>query len=300
MLESHAIVLHHGMTEYFRSKMYKGEWALRQAKEIIEKLEDFLRLNKKPSLPAPVDIYGDGVSSVSLIQYCGNDKGIVNAARTSFGNDRSIEDEFNEKDSRLLARLLGDNHGSVLEHNLLTFRLTIPLFVVQELLRHRVGCSFSQLSMRYSEPGKNQECATEELKFGETVLAVKYLKKFYTPKIFRRQSKENKQGSAENLSENEDIAARAIYISQCERAFEAYESLISIGVARELARGVLPHSTYTSLYFTCNLRSLLHFLGLRQAPGAQEEIRILAGAMRSIAEKIFPHTFKYFEDKKNG
>jgi len=215
----------------------------------------------------PADPLGDGISTVQLIQHAGDDAMICAAARVSLAGDlalRSVEDNY-----KLIKYLLKHEHGSPLEHNLITYRLTAPLYVVQEMLRHRVGTSFNQVSARY----------------------VVVENKAYVPVEFRGQSKSNRQASVvrEDLPQAD---LKEIYTQQVDRAYAVYEQLLAQGVCREQARGVLPHCTYTSLYFTVNVRSLLHFLGLRLGPDAQFEIRQYAQALRALAEPLFPLVFR--------
>ncbi len=78
------------------------------------------------------------------------------------------------------------------------------------------------------------------------------------------------------------------------RAFEAYERLLEQGVAKEVARAVLPLSTYTRYFWSCNPRSLMHFCGLRNHESAQFEIRQFAAAAESFLERLMPITHAAF------
>lgn len=226
-----------------------------------------------------LNVLGDNIGSVEYIQHCGSDKMIVNAARVSFARD-TANTEFDASDERLLRYLIRHNHGTPLEHNLITFKIKAPLYVVQEMLRHR-HLSFNQESHRYIEPG---------------VKAGRF--EYYLPVQMRRQSKSNKQSSEGGFDEAKNAELRVAYQIGVDYARDAYVKLIADGVAREVARGVLPHSTYASLYLTCNVRSLLHFLDLRLAPDAQWEIRQYAAAMADIGKELFPVTFRVMEEVK--
>lgn len=235
----------------------------------------------EPAYPhkEPKDPLGDGVSLVEYIQHTGSDKMIVHAARVSYAAD-TRDVEFNPKDRKLLKFLLENNHGTPLEHNLITFKVRAPLYVIQEMLRHRIGTSFNQESYRYIEPGAKSDVIC----------------RFYVPQKFRKQDQKNKQSSTGEFDEVSNDLVTFFYRQQCENAFKTYESLLENGVARELARGVLPHSTYSSLYFTCNIRSLVHFLGLRLDTRAQWEIQMYARAMADIAKSLFPETFDVLKE----
>lgn len=231
------------------------------------------------------DVLGDGISNLQLVQIFGTDRMVVNAARVSYANDVDLHAPVTEKDRKLIRFLLKHHHGTPLEHNLITFRVKAPLYVVQEMLRHRIGTSFNQQSHRYIEPGKGEENVE---------------RKFYVPTHFRYQHKTNRQASEGEFPEVDYLRARADYLEACEFSYDQYQKLIDAGVAREQARGVLPHSTYTSLYFTLNLRSLMHFLGLRLEEDAQWEIRQYANQMNWIAEHYFPVTLGVWRELRDA
>jgi thymidylate synthase (FAD) len=221
----------------------------------------------------------DNIGSVQLIQSVGDDTTIINAARVSFGKRiDSIED----KDRKLLKYLLEHEHGTPFEHNSLTFLIKCPLFVARQWMRHRIA-SFNEISARYVE-------AKEE---------------FYIPEKFRKQSTNNRQVSideyvdeANKLIEDDQGTLGTVrqgYEASLNQSFDIYEQLLKAGVCREQARAVLPLATYTEYYFTCNLRSLLHFIKLRDHANAQWEIQQYAKAIKEIAKEIFPETFKLIE-----
>lgn len=222
--------------------------------------------------PENVDyILGDNKGYVSLIQHVGDDTSIVNSARVSFGKQIT---EIEEKDRKLIKYLLAHEHGTPLEHNSLTFLVKCPIFIARQWLRHRIA-SYNEISYRYVE-------ATEE---------------FYIPAKFREQSQNNRQASIEATFTDEHQAVNTeIYQTAVSNAFNSYQELLKQGVAREQARGVLPLTTYTQYYFTCNLRSFLHFVRLRSHEGAQWEIQQYANSMLKQAKEIFPHTIEIWEE----
>lgn len=224
------------------------------------------------------DPLGDGISEISLTDVSGSDAKIVRMARVSYGNDTM--DEWKEGDEKLIRYMVNHRHGSPFEHTMLTFKVKAPLYVVQEMLRHR-HLSFNQESARYVVPSKHEESI---------------MKKFYIPQVFRLQDTKNRQSSFGELEDHVDQKAKSHYFESCVRSWNAYQRLIDLGVCREQARGVLPHSTYASLYITCNVRSLLHFVGLRSSPDAQWEIRQYSDIMLEEAEKHFPVSVKAFKD----
>ena len=204
---------------------------------------------------------------MSLIQHVGDDKMIVNAARVSFGGDSAAP--LSARDEKLIGYLLRERHGSPFEHNLLTFKVVCPIFVDRQMVRHRVGVSKNEISGRYVE-------MTERV---------------YVPTQFRQQAKSNRQASVEADERLDQDAAAGLYHRAWESAYAAYQALLALGVTREQARGVLPQALYTESYYTFNVRSLLHFLGLRDHEGAQYETRLYAQAMGQLAQPLFPVTF---------
>jgi len=192
-----------------------------------------------------MDPLGDGISKLQLVSYSGSDLDVVNCARVSYAKE---SETLTEQDSKLIKYLIKNNHGSPFEHTFLKFFVKAPIFVLREWHRHRAGWSYNEWSMRY-------------LKMNETVPL-----EFYKPVNWRYQSKTNKQASE---GEFKDVALDKLYVEQNEKAAETYNSLIEAGVAREIARGVLPVCTYTAMFASCNLRSLMHFLSLRNSPAAQ-------------------------------
>ncbi len=209
----------------------------------------------------------DGTGSVSLVQHVGDDKMIVNAARVSFGGDSAAP--LTARDEKLIFYLLRERHGSPFEHNLITFKIVCPIFVDRQMVRHRVGVSKNEISGRYVE-------MTERV---------------YQPTSFRRQAPSNRQASVADDGTLDQAAASEVWAEAWRQSYGAYQHLLELGVTREQARGVLPQALYTESYYTFNIRSLLHFLSLRDHDGAQYETRLYAQAMGMLTEPLFPVTF---------
>lgn len=212
-----------------------------------------------PSSAPKIDPLQDGISSLELIRVSGSDIDVVNAARVSYGKTSS---EMTERDEKLIAYLLKHRHTSPFEHTQLSFRVKCPLLVSRQWMRHRMN-SYNEISQRY----------------------VKVALEFYIPQTWRYQSESNKQASHGQFTNTELAAA---YKETIEHAAHTYEQLLASGVAREIARGVLPLCTYTEFIFTCNLHSLMHFLSLRFTDAAQYEIRVYARALFDLAKQHFP------------
>tara|TARA_B100000287_G_scaffold361393_1_gene354148 strand:+ start:403 stop:1137 length:735 start_codon:yes stop_codon:yes gene_type:complete len=221
-------------------------------------------------------IYEDGIGSVSLVDHMGSDITIVNSARVSFG---VTKDELDRRDRKLIDYLIRHRHTSTFEHNVITYKFVVPLFVRSQHHRHRTW-SYNEISRRYTD---------------------KYMS-FYTPSKFRTQHKSNRQASNPDElidpSIKKDVAmtivpitypkASEMYSEHCDRSLELFDSLIEAGVCREQARGVLPQTMYTEYYGTVNLNNLLKFVDLRTHEGAQWEIQKVAEACLEIAKGLFP------------
>lgn len=227
----------------------------------MQKIQD-QALGYIPAGSGALDPLQDGISSVELVRVSGSDLDIVNAARVSFGK---VSTEITERDKKLIEYLIEHNHTSPLEHNQFSFRIKAPIFVVRQWMRHRMN-SYNEISYRY----------------------VKAPLEFYVPTQWRHQDKINRQASY-GAFESDDL--KAIYQHAIDQSVNAYEKLLEAGVAREIARGVLPTCTYTEFIFTCNLHSLMHFLKLRLHAGAQYEIQQFALALLQLAEPHFPAAF---------
>lgn len=231
-----------------------------------------------------IELYGDGIGKVELIDSVGSDITIVNSARVSFGVHKT---ELDDKDKKLIRYLIKHKHTSTLEHCFVTFRVKAPLFIRSQHHRHRTW-SYNEISRRYT---------AEKLEF-------------YEPKQFRTQHKSNRQASNENelvdpwLTEPDQwvqgrTASSAIR-DHHEDSVRLYNELMEKGVCREQARGVLPQNLYTEYYASANLNNILKFIDLRSHEGAQWEIVKLAEAMRTILEDLFPETLAAYNEVRNA
>jgi len=237
-----------------------------------------------------IDIYGDGIGRVDYVNHMGDDLTVVNSARVSFGVEK---DELDGRDKRLINYLIKHRHTSTLEHNLITFRFTVPMYVRSQHHRHRTW-SYNEISRRYTDVNI----------------------KFYEPKEFRTQHKSNRQASnAEELinptmnPEDEShpkfgewihsATASELVAAHNADSLVLFEKLIEAGVCREQARGVLPQNLYTEYYGTVNLSNLLKFIDLRTHEGAQWEIQKVAEACLEIATDLFPVTVGAYRRIRN-
>lgn len=234
-------------------------------------------MNKKS-----IDLYGDGIGKVDYVAHMGSDLTVVNSARVSFGVEKEALDT---KDMRLINYLINHQHTSTLEHNLITFRFKVPLFIRSQHHRHRTW-SYNEISRRYTDV--NIE--------------------FYEPEGFRTQHKSNRQASEDNIINphlgtpvpslvpmKTKTAADAVR-SHHRMSLCLFEQLIEAGVCREQARGILPQNLYTEYYGTTNLNNLMKFINLRMHEGAQWEIQRVAEACLEIAEELYPVTVEAYKN----
>ena len=214
----------------------------------------------------------------------GGDLSVIAAARVSNGARYEEASKGLEADQKLINYLVRHRHGTPFEHATFQFYVKAPLFVVREWQRHRMA-SYNEISGRY----------------------VEFKEEFYIPDKFRMQSKSNKQGSF--FPTDDDVAKyahitvdtwdeqnRQWLIEWCETAFAAYNTYLGSGMAKEMARMILPLNLYSQFYFTVNARSLMNFLSLRSAEDAQWEIRQYAIAMKGMFRGVMPMTYQAWED----
>ena len=200
----------------------------------------------------------------------GDDLSVVNAARVSFGRrSESIED----RDAGLIRFLMRERHGSPFEHNAFRFHVKCPIFVAREWMRHRVS-SFNERSARYSEMPDE----------------------FYVPAAEDVRTQVGKPGSYRFEAVDDALAetTRETLEHAYGEAYEAYRQLLADGVAKEVARSVLPVGLYTEFYWTVNARSLMNFVSLRNSETAQLEIRRYAQAVEELWSGHMPRTHAAF------
>lgn len=220
-----------------------------------------------PMAVARLDLAPVPQTCAVLVREFGDDMDIVRSARKSY---REKKKRLPADDRKLIRYLLRNRHTSPIEQVALVFGVRAPLYVVQQLLRHRTA-KLNQLSGRYEEHDEDFEL-TE-------------------PTGWREQSTTNKQGSGETMPLEVGERMSALEAEVTAKAWAAYKEMLAAGVAREQARRVLPASTIVELVWQCDMHNLLHFLGLRLAPDAQLEIRKLAVQMAAEVARRFPWTW---------
>ncbi len=213
---------------------------------------------------------------VRVVDYFGGDAAIVQAARVSYGAGTRKTSE----DRQLVRYLMRHRHTTPFEMCEIKFHIKLPIFVARQWIRHRTA-NVNEISGRYS-------VFTDEFYLPE-------------PHELAKQSTNNKQGRGDPLDDAQAERVRGTIERASRQAYADYEGLIEgEGLARELARAVLPVNYYTEWYWKIDLHNLLHFLALRMDAHAQYEIRVFADAMASFVEDWVPVAWEAFEDYRLG
>ncbi|MGW7613354.1 FAD-dependent thymidylate synthase [Streptomyces sp. NPDC054766] len=220
-----------------------------------------------------------GDVTVELIKHTASDADVLFAARVSTAGEQSLEElqKDPERSKGLINYLMRDRHGSPFEHNSMTFFISAPIFVFREFMRHRVGWSYNEESGRYREL--------------EPV--------FYVPGEDRKLVQQGRPGKYEFVQGTPEQykTVTAAMEESYRQSYAAYQEMLAAGVAREVARATLPVGLFSSMYATCNARSLMHFLGLRtqhelaKIPSfPQREIEMVGEKMEAEWARLMPLT----------
>ena len=221
--------------------------------------------------------------SVELVKSSASDADVIWAARVSTAGDKSLEDVGADaaKSEGLINYLARERHGSPFEHTSMTFFISAPIFVFREFMRHRIA-SYNEESGRYRE--------------------LKPI--FYIPNKDRKLVQIGKAGAytfVDGTDEQYKVTVESIK-ETCNLAYKNYQKMLEAGVAREVARAVLPVTLYSSMYVTMNARALMNFLSLRTAREGshfpsypQREIEMVAEKMEAEFAKLMPITYGAFQ-----
>jgi thymidylate synthase (FAD) len=221
--------------------------------------------------------------TVELVKSSASDADVIWAARVSTAGETTLEKvgESSERDAGLINYLARERHGSPFEHTSMTFFVSAPIFVFREFMRHRIA-SYNEESGRYRE----------------------LRPVFYIPNKDRKLVQVGKTGAytfVDGTPEQLDVTVNAIK-ETCIVAYENYQKILASGVAREVARAVLPVTLYSSMYVTMNARALMNFLSLRtSSPDShfpsypQREIEMVAEKMEKHFAELMPMTYAAFQ-----
>jgi thymidylate synthase (FAD) len=220
--------------------------------------------------------------TVELVKHSASDTDVLWAARVSTAGEQSLEEVGKDpgRSAGLINYLMRDRHGSPFEHTSMTFFVSAPIFVFREFHRHRVW-SYNEESGRYRE----------------------LQPVFYIPGAGRRLVQEGKPGRyvfTEGTPEQHRLVEQTMADSY-RRSYAAYQEMLEAGIAREVARAVLPVGLFSSMYATCNARALMHFLSLRTKSDdaavpsfPQREIEMVAERMEAVWAELMPLTHAAF------
>jgi len=207
---------------------------------------------------------------VRYVDHMGTDQRIVEAARISFKRPSKGEEE----DRRLLEYLYKNKHTSPFEMVKVMVNIRLPIFVMRQYVRHRMQ-NLNEVSARYSQlPAE-----------------------FYIPKVWRAQDVRNRQGSVETDDLPHQMLSDVLN-TKCKDAYAVYERMLETGVAKEMARMILPLNIYTEIYACWDMKNLLHFISLRDDSHAQAEIQEYGRAIKQICRELFPWTMDVYEKYK--
>jgi len=225
--------------------------------------------------------------TVELVKHSAADTDVIWAARVSTAGEQSVDEAHKdpERSRGLINYLMRDRHGSPFEHSSMTFLIVAPIFVFREFQRHRAGWSYNEESARYRELAPVFYLPAADRKLIQLGRAGKY---------------HFEEGTAEQHELTESTMREAY-----RHSYGMYQKMLSNGIAREVARAVLPVGIYSSMYATCNSRALMHFLSLRTmheqatVPSfPQREIEMVAEQMEAAWARLMPLTHAAFE--RNG
>jgi thymidylate synthase (FAD) len=226
--------------------------------------------------------------TVELIRSSASDADVLFAARVSTQGEQTLEGaqardtEVGARDKGLINYLMRDRHGSPFEHTSLTFYVQAPIFVFREFMRHRIA-SYNEESGRYRE----------------------LRPVFYVPGPDRKLIQVGKPGAYDFEDGTAEQTALVVQetMAVTRAAYESYQRMLEAGVAREVARIVLPVNIYSSMYVTMNSRALMNFLSLRtKREGThfpsfpQREIEMVAEKMEDFWAKTMPLTYESFNE----
>jgi len=209
---------------------------------------------------------------IKLIDSMGTDLTVVNAARVSFDKHHN---EIIKGDEKLIKYLAEHGHWTPFGHPQLQFRISAPIFVARQLVKHQVGLVWNEVSRRY----------------------VDTVPVFHIPTQWRGKAEDRKQGSSkETVDLNFKVTDKIMDLHT--NALELYEQLLEANVAPEQARIILPQSMYTEWYWTGSLYAFARICNLRISEDAQEETQYVAQKISTLIETKFPISWKYLKSGK--
>lgn len=209
--------------------------------------------------------------SVEYVSHMGDDRNVVNAARVSFAKEVQ---EFTEKDQGLLNYLAKHNHWSPFAHTCISVRCKVPIFLARQLVKHQVGGNWNEESRRYIDGPVE----------------------FYLPEDVHSKPDNAKQGSGSVHNRSSDMIERMAWITK--ESYDAYNDLLSQGVAPEEARMVLPLNSMTNFIWTGSLLFMDRVITQRIDGHAQLIAQDFAKKLRDVVRPLYPNSFKALENAR--
>jgi len=192
------------------------------------------------------------------------------------------KDQTNPNVDRLLRYCAKHGHWSVFEQSTMTLEVVTPLAIAVQLLRHR-SFTFQQFSGRYEDQQFMQNHTADLSSFADI---------FYMPEEARDQDLKNRQNSVFSEDPGKTDAMWNTMSTAYTVALQCYNDLLARGIAKEIARFVLPQGVYSRLYVTGSCRSWIHYIRVRDDEGvAQYEHCELARCAKQVFSQVFPTVY---------
>ncbi|MBK6587919.1 MAG: FAD-dependent thymidylate synthase [Acidobacteria bacterium] len=224
--------------------------------------------------------------SATQISVMGSDLSVVNAARVSMAKQSVwnverkgffLETTLNDKDTKLIGYLAKHKHWTPFSHPQISLHIRAPIFVARQWFKHMIGITRNETSRRYvdSEPD-------------------------FFRLIWRMRAEAVKQGSAGVAPTEIMEKANEIFDQVMTTALAGYEELLSLGIAPEQARAILPQNMMTEWIETASLAAICRACKLRLDPHAQLETREVAERIAEIVAPHFPVSWAALMGENNG
>lgn len=234
-----------------------------------------------PTPPNRIKVLDKGF--VELVDTFGDELTIVNAARVSFGTQKT---KLSKGDIKLIKFLHDYKHFSPFRHIMFRFHIKAPEFVMRQWYKHVIGAETTGNS------------CTKDHAWNEISGRYKPVDDFHIPEIWRKQSIDSKQASDGTVTEEQNNELNQIFSEYMNYTDKTYHKMLDMGVAREQARIVLPLNQYTEVIWTASAQAVLNFIYLRDEPTSQVEIQQYARVMKNMLQEKFPVLYEiWFNDE---
>lgn len=220
-----------------------------------------------------IDVLDHGY--VRYVKHMGDDLDVINSAKVSFDREST---SFGDREARLLAFLMREEHSSVFRHSAITFEVYAPLLIARQWWKYAVASTHLDDQMGWNESSRRYVTETPE---------------FYIPGVneWRSAPDNRKQGSGDSMPEGIGALLTGNLLRHVEQGLAFYDAALADGVAAEQARLFLPaYGLYVRWRWTASLGAVIHFLHQRLEHDAQKEIQLYSEAVRDLLAQHFPVT----------